>query len=173
MVVQRDQKLVALIYPDTSAAGSKILNGKNMFEFMEENRKEVNKVLFKQTLIFFMMPLSLAIVHTLVGLEFCKFILSSIGVNNILNGSIMTFVFLLIIYGIYFMVTYFCSKNIIKERYEDLSKQLLDPEVLKDVKKTRELSKESSELEEIVNCYDKYKKLEADIEAAKEMFEYI
>ena len=59
--------------------------------------------------------------------------------------------------------------NIIKERYEELSKQLLDPEVLKDVKKTRELSKESSELEEIVNCYDKYQKLEQDIEAAKEM----
>ena len=59
--------------------------------------------------------------------------------------------------------------NIIKERYEDLSKQLLDPEVLKDVKKTRELSKESSELEEIVNCYDKFQKLEQDIEAAKEI----
>ena len=62
------------------------------------------------------MPLSLAIVHTIVGLEFCKFILSSIGVNNILNGSIMTFVFLLIVYGIYFMVTYVYSKNIIKEK---------------------------------------------------------
>ena len=59
--------------------------------------------------------------------------------------------------------------TIIKERYEDLSKQLLDPEVLKDVKKTRELSKESSELEEIVSCYNKFQNLEADIEAAKEL----
>ena len=45
VVVQRDQKLVALIYPDTTSAGQKILAGKNIFEFMEENRKEVNKVL--------------------------------------------------------------------------------------------------------------------------------
>ena len=45
VVVQRDQKLVALVYPDTSAAGQKILAGKNIFDFMEENRKEVNKVL--------------------------------------------------------------------------------------------------------------------------------
>ena len=63
-----------------------------------------------------MMPLSLAVVHTLVGLKFCKYILSSMGINNILNGSIMTFIFLLIIYGVYFVVTYFNSKNIIRER---------------------------------------------------------
>ncbi|MBE6150672.1 MAG: ABC transporter permease [Firmicutes bacterium] len=99
---------------------SDCIDDKNKYKVLRQigaDEKEVNKVLFKQTLIFFMMPLFLAIVHTLVGLEFCKFILSSIGVNNILNGSIMTFIFLLIIYGIYFMVTYFCSKNIIKERY--------------------------------------------------------
>lgn len=59
--------------------------------------------------------------------------------------------------------------NIIKERYNELNEQLLNPEVLKDVKKTKELSKESSELGEIVTCYDKYQKLEEDIEAAKEM----
>ena len=98
---------------------SDCIDDKNKYKVLRQigaDEKEVNKVLFKQTLIFFMMPLSLAIVHTIVGLEFCKFILSSIGVNNILNGSIMTFVFLLIVYGIYFMVTYVYSKNIIKEK---------------------------------------------------------
>ena len=45
VVVQRDQKLVALIYPDTTPTGQKILAGRNIFEFMEDNRKEVNKVL--------------------------------------------------------------------------------------------------------------------------------
>ena len=43
VVVQRDQKLVALVYPDTTPAGQKILAGRNIFEFMEENRKELNK----------------------------------------------------------------------------------------------------------------------------------
>ena len=98
---------------------SDCIDDKNKYKVLRQigaDEKEVNKVLFKQTLIFFMMPLSLAIVHTIVGLEFCKFILSSIGVNNILNGSIMTFVFLLIVYGIYFVVTYVYSKNIIKEK---------------------------------------------------------
>ena len=45
VVVQRDQKLVALVYPDTTPVGQKILAGQNMFEFMENNRKEVNKLL--------------------------------------------------------------------------------------------------------------------------------
>ena len=45
VVVQRDQKLVALVFPDTTPVGQKILAGRNMFEFMEENRKEVNKIL--------------------------------------------------------------------------------------------------------------------------------
>ena len=99
---------------------SDCIDDKNKYKVLRQigaDEKEINKSLFKQTLIFFMVPLSLAIIHTLVGLEFCKFILSSIGVTDILNGSIMTFLFLLFIYGIYFLITYYCSKNIIKERY--------------------------------------------------------
>ena len=59
--------------------------------------------------------------------------------------------------------------EIIKERYETLNKELLDPEVLKDIKKTRELSKESKNLEETVETYEEYKKVLEDIDAAKEM----
>ena len=59
--------------------------------------------------------------------------------------------------------------NIIKERYDELNKLLLDPEVLKDIKKTKELSKECAELKEITDAYEKYQKVLKDIEAAKEM----
>ena len=59
--------------------------------------------------------------------------------------------------------------NIIKERYDYLNNELLNPEVLKDIKKTRELSKEAKDLEETVNTYEDYKKVLEDIEAAKEM----
>ncbi len=45
VVVQRDQKLVALIFPDNTPEGKQILNGGNMLEFMEANRVAVNKVL--------------------------------------------------------------------------------------------------------------------------------
>ena len=59
--------------------------------------------------------------------------------------------------------------NIIKERYDEVNKELLDPEVLKDIKKTKELSIEQADLQEIVDCYDKYQKVLNDIDAAKEL----
>ena len=80
------------------------------------DEKEINKALFMQTFIFFVMPLSIAVIHTIFGLKFCEWILKSLGITSILNGSYMTFIFLILIYGIYFIITYLCSKNIIRER---------------------------------------------------------
>ena len=45
----------------------------------------------------------------------------------------------------------------------------MNPEVLSNVNKTRELSKELSEIEDLVNCYKKYKKVLNNIEEATEM----
>ena len=59
--------------------------------------------------------------------------------------------------------------EIIKKRYNELNEELLKPEVLADIKKTRELSKEAKDLEETVSTYESYKKVLEDIEAAKEM----
>lgn len=54
--------------------------------------------------------------------------------------------------------------QIIKERYEELSKQLADPEVLNDFNKLKCLSKEKSDLEEIVEKQKEYEKCLSDIE---------
>ena len=59
--------------------------------------------------------------------------------------------------------------NIARERYNQLNNELSNPDVLKDMKKTRELSKEAKDLEETVKTYDEYEKVLEDIEAAKEM----
>ena len=55
------------------------------------------------------------------------------------------------------------------EKYNQLEQELTKPEVLSDVKKTREYSKEMSSLEDIVDCYKKYKRVLEDIENTKEM----
>ena len=55
------------------------------------------------------------------------------------------------------------------QKYESLEQELTKPEVLSDIKKTREYSKEMSNLEDIVNCYKRYKKVLNDIDEAKEM----
>ena len=44
------------------------------------------------------------------------------------------------------------------QKYNELEQELTKPEVLRDVKKTREYSKEMASLADIVNCYKKYKK---------------
>lgn len=57
----------------------------------------------------------------------------------------------------------------IESRYNEISNDLTNPDILNDIKKTRELSKELSEIEEIVNCFKAYKKILTEIEEAKEM----
>ena len=55
------------------------------------------------------------------------------------------------------------------KKYQELETELTKPEVLSDINKTRKYSKEMSDLEDIVNCYKKYKKILNDIDEAKEM----
>lgn len=80
------------------------------------DEKMINKALFRQIGVFFMFPLVLAIIHSIFGIKFCNFLLTSIGTDNLLSSIIMTAVFIVAIYGGYFVVTYLCSKNVIKEK---------------------------------------------------------
>lgn len=57
----------------------------------------------------------------------------------------------------------------IEMRYNELMEMLSNPEVLGDIKKTMELSKEQSSLRENYEAYQEYKKVLSNIEAAKEM----
>jgi len=57
----------------------------------------------------------------------------------------------------------------ILERYNFLETELTKQEVLSDVNKTKEYSKELANLEELIACYKQYKKILNDIEEAKEM----
>ena len=57
----------------------------------------------------------------------------------------------------------------IENKYNEINTSLTDPDVLSDINKTRKLSKELSEIEDIVNCFKEYKKTLSGIEDAKEM----
>ena len=80
------------------------------------DEKMINRALFKQIAIFFSVPLILAIIHSIFGLEFCRYILMTFGDEEMTRSITMTAVFLIIIYGGYFLITYYCSKNIIKDK---------------------------------------------------------
>ena len=56
-----------------------------------------------------------------------------------------------------------------QKRYDEISRELSNPEVINDIKKMTELSKEQRRLSMTVEMYKKYKTILSDIEAAKEM----
>ncbi len=80
------------------------------------DEKMINKALFRQIAIFFMLPLILALIHSIFGIMFAVKILEVFGTEELLPSIIATAIFIVIIYGGYFLITYYSSKNIIKER---------------------------------------------------------
>lgn len=87
-----------------------------MLRKLGTDEKMINRALFRQIAIFFFFPLAIALVHSVFGLMFCKNILATFGEEQLLKSVGMTALFLIVIYGGYFMITYFCSKNIIKDK---------------------------------------------------------
>lgn len=80
------------------------------------DEKMINRALLRQIAIFFAAPLFLAIVHSIFGLTFAIKILSFIGADGLVPSIIMAVMFLVIIYGGYFLLTYLSSKRIISEK---------------------------------------------------------
>ena len=80
------------------------------------DEKMINKALFRQIGIFFGVPLVLAIIHSIFGIQFAITIMSGLASKkDLLPSAIATVIIIGIIYGIYFLATYLGSKNIIKE----------------------------------------------------------
>ena len=80
------------------------------------DEKMINKALFSQIAIFFGLPLILAIIHSIFGIQFAMAIMAGLAKSEDLLPSIIATVIIIgIIYGAYFLATYLGSKNIIKE----------------------------------------------------------
>ena len=80
------------------------------------DEKMINGALFKQIGIFFLMPLILAIIHSIFGIQFVLTMMSVLADSKeLLPSVIATAIVIGVIYGAYFMATYLGSKNIIKE----------------------------------------------------------
>ena len=76
--------------------------------------KMINKTIFAQTVIYFVMPLGLAIVSSIVGIRVVNKFLSMYGNTNIVPTALLTLAILVIVYGGYFYVTYTGYKSIVK-----------------------------------------------------------
>ncbi|RBP66037.1 putative ABC transport system permease protein [Alkalibaculum bacchi] len=76
--------------------------------------KLINKAILQQNLIYFMIPLSLAIIDSIVGMIVINKIFSAYNSSLIGSSSLMISLALAIIYGGYFYATYVSSKNIVR-----------------------------------------------------------
>ncbi|SHJ91619.1 putative ABC transport system permease protein [Clostridium amylolyticum] len=74
----------------------------------------INSSVLIQVGIYFMVPLSLALIHSLVGLKIAGQIVKIFGSVNILNHLLVTTIFIVIIYGGYFFATYSGVKKMIR-----------------------------------------------------------
>lgn len=80
------------------------------------DEKMINQALFRQIGIFFILPLILAIIHSIFGIQFALSMMSALAsTDQLLPSAIATVVIIGVIYGMYFLATYWGSKNIIKE----------------------------------------------------------
>ncbi|MGL5614975.1 MAG: ABC transporter permease [Sarcina sp.] len=73
----------------------------------------IKKGIFKQILIYFMAPMSLAIVDSIFGIKFINTYLGSHSKGNIILPTLIVGIFIFIIYVGYFISTYIGCKNIL------------------------------------------------------------
>ncbi len=79
------------------------------------DEKMLNRSLRGQSLVFFGIPLLLAVLHSVFGIQVGTFIISAFSMRGLTGAIIASSGMILVIYIIYFLITYFCSKEIIKE----------------------------------------------------------
>lgn len=79
------------------------------------DKKLLDKALFTQIFSYFMIPLLLAIIHSIVGIKAVYNLLIQLGQVNIASSIVLTAGFVILIYGAYFLLTYMGSKNIVNK----------------------------------------------------------
>lgn len=92
-------------------------DNKNRYQILSKigaDKRMINHTVFMEIAIYFLLPLLLAIVHSIIGIQVVNNVLIMFGKGDILLSSLFTAGIIILIYGSYFMVTYLGYKNILK-----------------------------------------------------------
>ncbi len=98
---------------------SEASDNKNRYRVLRQigaDNKMLNKALLIQIGVTFMFPLIIALIHSFVGLKELNNIILAMGHIDLTSNIFLTTLFILIVYGGYFLITYMCSKNILKDK---------------------------------------------------------
>ncbi len=83
------------------------------------DEKMLNHALFTQIGLYFLLPLLLAIVHSVVGISVVNHAIFYNGHYDITQSSFLTVLIFAVVYGGYFLATYFGSKGILRQKAEN------------------------------------------------------
>ena len=78
--------------------------------------KDINKTIFIQTLVYFSLPVILAFIHSVIGIKVANDFVSVYNKPDIMGSSLITAGIFMIVYIIYFYITYSGYKNIVKNK---------------------------------------------------------
>ena len=88
----------------------------NLLKKLGVERRELNHALFIQILSYFLLPLLLAVIHSIVGLTVAsREVIKVFGDMNVASTIFVTSVFIVLVYGSYFLLTYVGSKSVINK----------------------------------------------------------
>lgn len=88
----------------------------NLLKKLGVERCELNHALFVQILSYFLLPLLLAVIHSVVGLMVAsREVIKMFGDMNVASTIFATSVFIVLVYGSYFLLTYVGSKSVINK----------------------------------------------------------
>ena len=87
----------------------------NLLRKIGVDNNMINRSLLVQIAIYFMVPLSLALVHSIVGLKVSSDIVSAFGSGSMMTQITISIVLLVVVYGGYFLATYLGAKKMVKE----------------------------------------------------------
>lgn len=80
------------------------------------SQKMINGAIKTQIMIYFCLPLSLALVHSYFGIKTAKILISTLGQINISKTVAQSLIIVIVIYIGYMIATYIGSKNMLKEK---------------------------------------------------------
>lgn len=93
---------------------SEAADNRQRYEILEKigaDEHLINKTLMKQIAIYFMLPLALACVHSVVGIKVANDAIESH--IHVFGNTLITAAVIILFYGSYFLATYFSSKSLI------------------------------------------------------------
>lgn len=82
------------------------------------DNRMIKKSVFTQCMIYFGLPLSVAVIHSVFGIQTCTKILGFYGKSGLLYSILVTALIIVLIYGGYALATYLGSIRILSEKQE-------------------------------------------------------